>query len=220
MGTVGGGSETGLLAQVVWAESYGGAGGHQDSQWLDEKASIAMTVMNREALLNGKIVVLDADGHIIPATQIVNGSMGADIKGVIGASGAFSVITGGPTAPRLTSGFQTTLEVLLDEDISNGHQVGIQDPSNGSWYTVSEQCYNIIESYVRANLAIQKTLTDPFAANGGLTLGLNRGNVAPGLDKFGKADANSPTNFYGISSNWYVIRHRFHDHPEEGERSK
>lgn len=104
----------------------------------------------------------------------------------------------------MTSGFQIVLDNILDTDISVGRQVGIWDLQKNEYYTVNESCYNVIQSFVAANLASQWLLADPAAAKGGLTLGFNKAGTTPGgaLVVLGKMTGNSPTTFWGVSGNW------------------
>jgi len=125
---------------------------------------------------------------------------------VIGAPNQFRSITGGPQNPRLTSGFQLDLNRILDTDISRGPQVLIWDPANKEWYSVNEECADVIQAYVTANLAIQGALVDPFAKHGGLTLGFNTQNLVPaGMVSLGKASNYSRTVFWGLQGNWYYV---------------
>ncbi len=92
-------TESGLFASVVWAEvGLDGRGSILTANYFKEREAIAMSILNRVAILNGRLRIT---GYT--AASLDWGPVGASVRNVLGWVGAhgaqYATVQGGPQNP-------------------------------------------------------------------------------------------------------------------------
>jgi RHS repeat-associated protein len=173
--------DVGLLARVVWAESDNGAyNGFQTQAYFDEKAAVAVSIVNRVDILNYKILVSDGRGGYINPGVLGWGPVNATLSQVLSQPGQYASIINGD----ISQAFRNSLNKVLNEDAT------------------STDCIALINSWQAAYYAEEHILRDPFGDEGVTTSfhhGMATGSLEPYFGTF-----KSPNNFFGIVASQVV----------------
>jgi len=167
--------DVGLLARVVWAESDNGAyNGFQTQNYFDEKAAVAVSIVNRVDILNNKILISNGrSGYVDPGT-LGWGPVGASLSQVLNQPGQYASVSGGD----INQAFRNSLDKVLNEDAT------------------SMDCIAAINSWQAALYALEHILKDPFGDQG-VTTSFHHGNQ-PSPQEIYFGTFNSLNNFFGI----------------------
>jgi RHS repeat-associated protein len=168
-------NDAALLGRVDWAESDGGQyNGFQTQNYFDEKAAVAVSIVNRMDILNYKILVSNGNGGYINPGTLGWGPVNATLTQVLSAPGQYASVRGGD----LMAAFQTSMNKVLAEDAT------------------SHDCVSLVNSYQAGVYALEHILADPFGSEGVTTSfhhGTTTGSIEPYFGTF-----KSPNNFFGI----------------------
>lgn len=106
----------GLLARVVWAESDNGAyNGFQTQAYFDEKAAVAVSIVNRVDILNYKILISNGSGGYINPGTLGWGPVNGTLSQVLSQPRQYASVSGGD----ITQAFRNSMNKVLNEDATS-----------------------------------------------------------------------------------------------------
>ena len=138
-------NDVALLGRVDWAESDGGQyNGFQTQDYFDEKAAVAVSIVNRVDILNYKILISNGSGGYLNPGALGWGPVNATLTQVLNQPGQYSTVSAG----NIDAAFQKQLNTVLAEDAT------------------SQDCISLINSYQAGLYALEHILIDPLQAKG------------------------------------------------------
>lgn len=174
-------NDAALLGRVDWAESDGGQyNGFQTQNYFDEKAAVAVSIVNRMDILNYKILISNGNGGYINPGTLGWGPVNATLTQVLDAPGQYASVSGG----NITAAFQTSMNKVLAEDAT------------------SQDCVSLVNSYQAGVYALDHILADPFGSQG-VTTSFHHGTMTGSLEPY-FGTFKSPNNFFGIPNSQVV----------------
>jgi len=104
-----------LLGRVVWAESDNGQyNGFQTQAYFDEKAAVAVSIVNRVDILNYKILISNGSGGYISPATLGWGPARHPFTQVLNQTNQYASVSNGDVTPA----FQNRMNKVLAGDIN------------------------------------------------------------------------------------------------------
>jgi RHS repeat-associated protein len=194
-------TDLGLMARIIWHESYWGNVGGDNVGYYAEKYTIGLAMLNRYAIAHGALFVSGTNGQTLKGAQLGFGDSNTSLAEVMlmaaGQGQVWGIVDAGGTDLNATE--LAKLGRVLNSSYKTGKLYDFEGPFGT--FKVNSECYQVLSSWQAASRVLNGYVRQEngsfVAAFWNLSSTSNPG-LAQNVALLGKTSPSSPTFFWGF----------------------